>query len=713
MARVSSHAIQHLALRLRPLNRALRAAVERQAKLAARLLRPDVTPLCVTDEQVKILLGDIDQILERGAAAAPAALTAEETDREEALRAAYADEGLALPLDRLAQSLDLSAFEEEAVLLCAASEIDRSYERIYAYVLDDLNRRQPCIELLAGLTATTLDEKLARRKLLGRYGKLRRKGILRATNEVPSELRQELHLAQGVLDFLIGGAPGWANEFRDRAEVPFADFALPPGLDRPAVERLAAGLRDASLGSVGVWGPPRSPHEEAVLGIARAAGKPVRRFPAAEHAPSEVLAGLDEALRASAALDAALWIDTDPLAEPGYESLRRAGATLLAASAVPVLLAGTRPWRPAALLESRGYAEIELHPPDFGVRRALWCSAMPEGDGHDLADLAARYRMSGRDIRIAARTARTRARLSTNGHASDLRAHLEAACAAVTRPSSQHFSSLVEPRRRPADLILPQDLHAQVLEVAEFFRAWPRVVESWGFGRRETSADGLKVLFTGDSGTGKTLAAEVIAGQLNMPLLKVDLARIVSKWVGETEKNLESAFREAEDGQAVLFFDEADALFGRRGEVLHGVDRYANLEVSFLLQRLEDYGGLVILASNLKDNIDLAFTRRFQVVLHFPRPQPGERARIWKIAFPPGAPLDEDVDLGVLSRLDLTGAGIMAAARTSALIAACEGSRTISKQHLVYAIARQYKREARVMMASELGPYAALLPGMR
>jgi SpoVK/Ycf46/Vps4 family AAA+-type ATPase len=271
---------------------------------------------------------------------------------------------------------------------------------------------------------------------------------------------------------------------------------------------------------------------------------------------------------------------------------------------------------------------------------------------------------------------------------------------------------VIDPRRGPQDLILPATLHRQVLEVAGFFRAWPKAAATWNldpFGR----GGGIKALFTGDSGTGKTLAAEVIASELGLSLLKVDLAQVVSKWVGETEKHLENAFREAEDSQAVLFFDEADALFGKRGEVQHGVDRYANLEVSYLLQRLEEYSGIVVLASNLKDNIDQAFTRRFHVVLHFPRPEVAERRRIWEIALPPDTPWEQDLDLDILAKFDLTGAGIVNAARTAALMAAASNSQIISKTGLVQAIARQYRREARVLGASELGPYAEHLRDAR
>ena len=215
---------------------------------------------------------------------------------------------------------------------------------------------------------------------------------------------------------------------------------------------------------------------------------------------------------------------------------------------------------------------------------------------------------------------------------------------------------------------------------------------------------------TGDSGTGKTAAAEVIAGEVDrdQPMLKVHLASVVSKWVGETEKNLDAVFQHAEESHAVLFFDEADSLFAKRGEVDKGSDRYANLEVGFLLQRLEDFGGLAILASNHKDQIDEAFMRRFQVVLHFPRPTPGERLRLWRLALPPQAPLDADIDFDLLQKLDLTGAGIVNSARTAALLAALEQAPGIGMAHLVPAIARQFQHEARLLPMSQLGRHAAL-----
>jgi hypothetical protein len=713
-------ALEHLLLRLRPLNRALRAAVERQSRIAARLVRPDITPLCVTDDQVKILLDDVDTLLrDEITPGAPAVPTIEEERAEEEFRRRAATSGARLPMDRLAEALDLSAFELEAILLCAAPELDRSYERIYAYINDDLNRRSPCVDLLCSLTAATIGERLNRRHALSRFGRLRRIGVLRAFGEPATELRQELRLAPYLFDFFIGAAGDVSSLLRDPGEVTIPNVIYPPPeLDRETVRRLGREISERQVAVVGIWGPRHSGLVDTALAIVAATGRPLRQWippiAALHHSEqAEQERKLREAIETASALETALWIPTDPLNDQVNEQVSQTLASQLSASQVPVLLTGVHPWRPAKLLEARPYAELELDAPGYMARRSMWEQELPEMEEQRLCDLAARFRVSGAEVRAAARMARTQSQISSNGHVVSVGEQIENACSAVMRQHSHQFAAVVKSKRGPEDLILPPSLHRQVLEVAQFFRVWPHIAENWGFGRLVTGEGGIKALFTGDPGTGKTLAAEVIAGLLKMPLLKVDLARVVSKWVGETEKHLEAAFREAEESHAVLFFDEADALFGKRGEVQRGADRYANLEVSYLLQRLEEHYGLVILASNLNDNIDSAFTRRLQIVVHFPRPEFAERRRIWEIAFPKSAPIDASINFEALSRLDMTGAGIVSSARTAALIAADEGSETITMSHTVRAIAGQFRREARILSATDLGPYAPLLQEIR
>ncbi len=699
---------EHLALRLRPLHRALRNAVHRQTAAAQRLLRPDVSPLCVTQDQVEILLGDVDALPSWSGERAP--LTADEAEEQERLRSRSTAAGEDLPLDRLTRHLGLGAFEEESVLLCAAPEIDAAYERIYAYVVDELNRRFPCIQLLASLTAVSLEERLERQRALGRFGRLRRSGVLEARGEAPTELRQELRLAPAALELLLA-AGGSERAFGDRDEVEIpAGAEVPPGLSGDEVVRLGRLIGEGRVAAVGLWGPRHAGRDEAVLALARKIGRPLRRLPLDRLTATGVdpETALRDALVVAAALGAVLQVPLDSLAETSRERWEAPLAHALARSPVPLLLTGRHPWRPAALLEALPYAELELPAPGFPARQGLWAEAFPDLDGDRTADLATRYRMSRGEIRAVERVAQMQAHLADSGQPASVADHLDAACRIVTRRRSEEFAVAVPPQRGPGDLVLPPALHRQVLEVASFFRAAARVDEGWGFGHRSRGS-GLKALFTGDSGTGKTLAAEVIAGLLGLPLLKVDLARVVSKWVGETEKNLESVFREAEESHSVLFFDEGDALFCKRGEVQHGTDRYANLEVSYLLQKLEEHAGLLILASNLKDQIDSAFTRRFHIAVHFPRPAEPERRRIWQLAFPPAAPLDPEVDFEALSRLDLTGAGIVSIARTAALLAVDEGSPTISMTHLVQATARQYQRETRILAPAELGEWAGLL----
>jgi vesicle-fusing ATPase len=239
----------------------------------------------------------------------------------------------------------------------------------------------------------------------------------------------------------------------------------------------------------------------------------------------------------------------------------------------------------------------------------------------------------------------------------------------------------IDPAATWDDLVLPGGHRDLLHEIARHVRHRTQVYERWGFGERTSRGLGVTALFAGESGTGKTLAAEVLANELDLDLYRIDLSTTVSKYIGETEKNLRRLFDAAECSGAVLLFDEADALFGKRGEVKDGHDRYANLEVAYLLQRMESYRGLAILTTNLRSNIDRAFLRRLRFVVQFPFPDIAERTAIWRRAFPSATPVD-GLDPERLAQLPISGGSIHSIALSAAFAAAHDGGPVTGDQLL-------------------------------
>lgn len=271
--------------------------------------------------------------------------------------------------------------------------------------------------------------------------------------------------------------------------------------------------------------------------------------------------------------------------------------------------------------------------------------------------------------------------------------------------SSYHLNNLatkIQPRYRWEDIVLPEDGIASLRELTNTIRWRAVVLEEWGVGKRLMPYAGVSALFAGPPGTGKTLAAQVIASELKMDLFKIDLSTVVSKYIGETEKNLERIFSQAKNSNAILFFDEADSIFGKRSEVKDAHDRYANIEVGYLLQRMETYDGVVILATNLRSNMDDAFTRRIQFIIDFPFPDEKERQRIWKVLFPPEVPKSEDINIEELgNRFKLTGGSIRNVIINASFLAASEND-SVSNKHLVHAIRREMQKMGRLVNDQDL-----------
>ncbi|UZK70300.1 ATP-binding protein [Sphingomonas sp. S1-29] len=681
----SQIATTHFHLWLRALNRTIAAAV-RVRHERARRLRGDLTSTNgISPHHADLLVAEVEALVATGhARLPPIALDAREASVEERL---LADASATQPLARLRCEADLDPFDVAALLIAAAPQIDTAYERLYGYLLDDLTRLAPSVELVLHLTRDGGLSEGARRLRLGAGGLLRRLGLLATADPLACEMRTVLQPAPGLVEWLLGGTACPPVPLADpqllMSAAPIAGDACPP----PQARRLL----DAFDAVIGIWGSDPGRHDDAVIVLAAQAGFGVYRSLAAGREANWEVKLRREAL-AAAACNAVLWIDTRRLISAGLNGETLIG--VLAALQQRIVLTGRTPWRPVALIGARPYADMWLTPEDSGdCWRETLGSLAPERAG----PLSERFRFGWSERKAALRIATADVRSRTNGTVPDFGEALEQACRLVATPRVGASISVHAPRRTLRDLILPAGLHDQVSEIATLVAHAGRVDSAWGFGRLLGSEGSIKALFTGDPGTGKTLAAEAIAESAGLQLLKVDLSQVVSKWVGETEKNLEEVFDHAEQSHAALFFDEADALFGKRGEVRSGTDRYANLEVSYLLQRLEGFSGrLVILASNLRDEMDQAFTRRFQVSLHFPRPARAERERLWQLAFA-AAPVEPGFDFARFAELDLTGGAIAIAARMAALLAAAEGSPHIRADHIADAIERQFRKEARLM----------------
>ena len=334
------------------------------------------------------------------------------------------------------------------------------------------------------------------------------------------------------------------------------------------------------------------------------------------------------------------------------------------------------------------------------------------------AILANQFVLSGRQIQDAVSEAIGRAALRPPEQATLSREDFSSAARAQSNQGLRQLAQKIEMLYTWDDIVLPPRAMQQLYEVCAAVKYRHIVLAQWDFEHKLALGKGVNILFSGPSGTGKTMAASIVAHELERDLYKIDLSNVVSKYIGETEKNLSRIFHEAQASNAILFFDEADALFGKRSEVKDAHDRYANIEVAYLLQKMEEYTGIVILATNLSKNLDDAFARRMQHTIEFPFPDPASRERIWRGMFPKKAPLASDIDFGFLARqFDLTGGNIRNIALASALMAAEEGSQegkgskdiAIRMEHLIIATARELQKLGKMPSQTNFRNYYDLM----
>lgn len=588
----------------------------------------------------------------------------------------------AAPLDALTACFSLTPFERDLVLLTAAQELEPTTAARCAAACGDPERAFPTFSLaLAALAEPHWSA-------LTPIAPLRRWRIVEL-DDAAGLTTTRLRLDERILHFLLGSPYLDARLHGQLRRTPVPE-ALTPSYDL-AANRLAEGWTNGALVEV-TGGDLRS---RADLGAAAAARSGLGLYSmSAEDVPTDPaerdrLSRLWQ--REAILLPAALLVEAGEL----DRDQRAATEAFLAGAAVPVVVSSEDPLR-----SERTYgARVTVPRLDDEEQLGLWAGAFEEIDLDvgELRSLVAQFQLPPHVVRSAAATVRRRLPHEDELDAAELawRAGLDEA-----RIGMDELGRRIEPQAGWDDLVLHERQTGVLREIVAHVRQRATVHQEWGFGATLRRGLGVTAMFAGGSGTGKTLAAEVMAKELGLDLFVIDLSQVVSKYIGETEKNLRRVFDAAERGGALLLFDEADALFGKRSEVKDSHDRYANLEVSYLLMRMEAYRGLAVLTTNMKNALDTAFLRRIRFVVDFPFPAEDERAEIWRRVLPPQAPV-KDIDPSLLAQLTVAGGSIRNIALSGAFLAAEEGDR-LQMRHMLAAARTEYLKLERSLTPTEV-----------
>ncbi len=606
-------------------------------------------------------------------------------------------------LANLQQTFGLSEFDLDVVAIALAPELDRRYERIYAYLQDDIRCKRPSIDLVLNLLCSTATDKLKQRTHFAPDAALIRHGLLHLvpdSNQTKSTLlAHELHLDEQIVRFLLH-QPGLAPSLAAFCQLVRSDVSLNEFL-QAKVAGLSGLVQQNWQGQKPLrlyfQGSDRPSQRQVAEALANTLNAPLLLANLATilNARVELEPTLKRLFREAWLQKALLYLDElDVLQGRGQEFSYQCLLSLLGESQGITILSGEQPMALKGL-EPLGVVVVPFPMPEFGQRRSYWQQHLEAAgislEETDINALADRFRLTSVQIADAIATA-------CNTFSTPKLADFFAAARAQSGHDLGTLARKVEPAYTWSDIVLPADPMALLKELCNQAKYRHVVYGEWGFGRRLSLGKGLNVLFSGLPGTGKTMAAEVIANELQLDLYKIDLSQIVSKYIGETEKNLERIFAAATRSNAILLFDEADALFGKRSEVQDAHDRYANIEIGYLLQKMEEYEGIAILTTNLRSNMDDAFVRRLRFVIDFPLPDEQERLCIWEQILPDQTPCSPDLDFKVMARrFEISGANIRNIALAAAFLAASDGG-IVTMKHLIWATQREYQKMGRLLM---------------
>ena len=596
-------------------------------------------------------------------------------------------------LEVLTQSFHLSSFERAIVVLCAGMQLDSSLVSLCAAAQGGSNRSYPTFSLALAALPTP------HWSALNPEAPLRRWRLIEITNQPGASLTNSpLTIDERVLHFLTG------IQYLDERLVGLLRAVHP--MDDIAPSHAAQGHYIAVA-----WSQPHRQvpvihlcgADELTKRAVAASGSAEAGFGlyglAADQIPAnaqevENLARLWE--RESILTASALYVETEGIDINDAKAVAQVSRFVERVQG-PVILSSRDRWRPL----DRSVKSLDIGKPTAKEQQDAWegllRTANVNVNGH-ASQLVAQFNLSFAGIRASVDEAFESA---SDGDA--LAQALWEAGRSQARARLENLAQRIEPVAQWNDLVLPPSEKAILQEISSHVRHRSKVYESWGFGGTCRRGLGISALFAGSSGTGKTMAAEVLANTLHLDLYRIDLSSVISKYIGETEKNLRRVFDAAEDGGAILFFDEADALFGKRSEVKDSHDRYANIEINYLLQRMESYRGLAVLATNMRSALDPAFLRRIRFVTNFPFPEFAQREEIWQRVFPADAPT-EGLNASLLARLAIPGGNIRNIAMNAAFRAAEEGT-PVRMTHLAHSARHEFVKLEKPIPEKEIAAW--------
>ena len=587
------------------------------------------------------------------------------------------------PAAQLRDRFDLSPFELSVILCAAAVELVPGFGQICGTAHGDPGRAAPTVGLaIARLPAPRWDS-------FEPEGPLRRWRLVRLSDGDVLTGRT-ISLPETVLHFLLG-LKTRDDRLDARLRVVRPGTSLPPSR-RAIADLVARTLADREPPHVQLVAAQAEQERGLLAAAAIDLGRTLWEIPAwaLPESPDDRDELLWTAARDARLSDGLLFLDASASHEPAH--LRHA-TEFASRTPDPIVICGPEVMRPPG----RTVVSVALTRLPHEEATALWreCLApIPGGPQVNVSVLATQFQLGPEGIAAAARHA-----LHRPEHEPVARTVWKA-CRLLARARLDDLAQRIEPDADWTRIVLPPEELRTLRAIGAQVRHRARVFHEWGFSSHGQRGSGTSAVFSGPSGTGKTMAAEVLAGELDLDLYRIDLSAVVSKYIGETEKNLRRVFDAAEESGAILLFDEADALFGKRTEIKDSHDRHANIEVSYLLQRMESYQGLAILTTNLRKNIDDAFLRRIQFIVEFPFPDKELRERIWRNIFPAGTPL-EMVDHRRLAMLAVAGGNIKNIARNAAYLAAAE-DRALGMDHLLDAVRREYAKLGQALTAAEI-----------